>query len=203
VDNVYSLEVATEPAAEPLTLAEAKEHLRVDLALEDELIEALIVAAREWTENYCRRSWIVRTLKLHLDYFDAEILLPRGPVVSVASVEYMNGAALVALDPSAYVVDRFSLPARIRPVFGGTWPSVASVSLNGVVVTYDAGYPGSTGAPPDLAANVPQAVKAAMKLLIGGWFENREHIAEKAPAEVPLAVKSLLSALEVRDFRLE
>lgn len=203
MDNAYSLEVSTPPAVEPLTLAEAKEHLRVDLTLEDALITALIVAAREWTENYCRRSWIVRTLKLHLDYFEPELLLPRGPVVSVASVEYMSAGALVALPPSAYTVDRFSLPARIRPVFGGAWPSVASVALNGVVVTYDAGYPGTTGAPPVPAANVPQSVKAAMKLLIGGWFENREHIAESAPAEVPLAVKSLLSALEVRDFRLE
>ena len=201
--QLLNLRVVTPPEAEPLTLAEAKEHLRVDLPIEDALIEALVVAAREWTENYCRRSWIVRTLKLHLDYFEPELLLPRGPVVSVASVEYMSGAALVALDPSAYVVDRFSLPARIRPAFGASWPSVANVALNGVVVTYDAGYPGTTGATPDPAANVPQAAKAAMKLLIGGWFENREHIAEKAPAEVPLAVKSLLSALEVRDFRLE
>lgn len=209
LDYVYSLEVLEAPAVEPLSLDEVKLHLRVDTPDEDDLISALIVAAREWTETYCRRSWIQRTLKLRLDYFPPEILLPRGPVVAVESISFIGSNGTTAeVDPLIYVVDPYSLPGRIRPALGSAWP-VVMAALNAVEVTYDAGYPAP--APLDApepnaipeALNVPQSAKAAMKLLIGGWYENREHVAEKAPVEVPLAVKALLASLEVRDYRLE
>ena len=55
----------------------------------------------------------------------------------------------------------------------------------------------------DDADAVPQSARAAIKLLVGAWYENREAVEEKAPVEVPLAVRSLLASLEVRDYRLE
>jgi hypothetical protein len=67
----YSVNVKSAPPAEPVTRAEAKLHLKVDATADDALIDGLIVAAREWTENYCRRSWVQRTLELRLDCFPA------------------------------------------------------------------------------------------------------------------------------------
>lgn len=200
----YSVAVKTAPSAEPLTLAEAKAHLRLDVSDEDSLVTALIQGAREWTENYCRRSWVRRTLELRLDCFPALIKLPRGPVSSLVGITYtdQNGQeATVA--PATYQADLYSTPPRIMTVLGAVWPVPKVGAINAVVVEYVAGYaPGDTS-PTDHAANVPAAVKAAMKLLIGGWYQNREHIVTAPPSEVPFAVRSLLAPFEIRDFSLE
>lgn len=200
----YSVAVKTPAAAEPLTLAEAKLHLRVDADEDNDLITALIVAAREFTENYCRRSWVRRTLELRLDCFRGEILLPRGPVSSIVNVNYVDaGGNLAVVGAGIYQSDLYAVVPRVCPVLGATWPVTKTGSLNAVTVEYVAGYAPSDDSPTDHARNVPAAAKAAMKLLIGGWYQNREHVVASAPAVVPMAVKSLLAALEIRDFRLE
>jgi uncharacterized phiE125 gp8 family phage protein len=200
----YSVAVKTAAAAEPLTRTEAKLHLRLDVADDDALVDALIIAAREWTENYCRRSWARRTLELRLDCFAAEIKLPRGPVSSVTSIQYTDsGGSLAAVPSGDYQADLYSTPPRIRTTFGVTWPVTKTGVLNAVLIEYVAGYAPGAGSPTDYAENVPAAVKAAMKLLIGGWYQNREHIVTTPPAEVPMAVKALLAPYEIRDFSLE
>lgn len=194
-----SVHVKTAPAAEPLTLTEAKLHLRVDDSDDDDLIEGLIQAAREWVENHTRRSLVRRTLELRLDCFPAEIRLPRQPVASVTSVTYTDQDGNAATASAAiYQVDTYGTPPRIVLVSGATWPTPKVGAINAVTVEYIAGYaPGETS-PTDHAANVPQAIKAAAKLLIGYWYENRE-----AAGQVPMAVKALLAPFEIRDFTLE
>ncbi len=202
----YSVAVKTAAAAEPITLDEAKLHLRVDIDDEDLLIEGLIAAAREWCENYTRRSFVQRTLELRLDCFPAAIKLPRGPIISVTTVKYLDqGGTLQTVSASDYQTDLYSVPGRVMPIFGGVWPTPKYGSLNAVVVEYEAGYAHGAGSPTELAENVPSAVKSAMKLMIGHWFQNRESVAMNVapPTEVPLAVKQLLAPLEIRDFCLE
>lgn len=202
----YSLVTSVEPAAEPLTLTEAKLHLKVDVTADDTLITALIQAAREWAENYTRRSFVQRTLELRLDCFPGVILLPRGPVISLTSLEYLDqGGTLTAVDASVYQSDLYSTPARLMPGFGQVWPTAKYGTLNSVTATYVAGYEPSSDSPTDYAANIPQAIKAAMKLMLGHWYENREAVvlANMQALEVPLAVKSVLAPFEIRDFCLE
>ena len=57
------------PVLEPVTLAEAKLHLRSytsDIA-EDDLINGLLVAAREWVEDYTGRALVEQRWSLSLD----------------------------------------------------------------------------------------------------------------------------------------
>lgn len=204
----YSVNVKTAPTAEPLTLAETKVHLRVDSDITDQdtLISALIAAAREWAENHTRRSFVQRTLELRLDCFPGEILLPRGPVVSVTSVKYTDDSGtLQTVSASDYQTDLYSVPARICPVFGTIWPVPGTGRLNAVVVEYEAGYAHSSGSPTDMADAVPSSIKSALKLMIGHWYENREAVsmANVIPQQVPLAVKHLLAPFEIRDYSLE
>lgn len=200
----YSVHVATAPAAEPVTLVEAKLHLRVDIDEDDDLIEALISAAREWTENYCRRSWVQRTLELRLDCFEDEIRLPRGPVSSVTHVKYTDqDGNLATVDSARYQVDLYSIPPRIVPVLGAAWPVPKVGAINAVVVTYVAGFAPGAASPTDYTENVPKSVRAAMLLVIGHLYQNREQTTGDALQTLPFNVKHLLAAYEIRDFTLE
>ena len=184
--------------AEPVTLAEAKMHLRVDddSTSEDALILALIRAAREWVEDYCRRSLVSRTITLRMDCFPGEILLPRGPVSSVTSVQYVDAdGATQTVSASNYQTDLYSVVARILPVLGVVWPQVKNGAVNSVIVTYVAGYATAT--------ELPRSIKAAILLIVGHLFEHREQVNQGGMVEVPFAVKALLAPFEVRDFTLE
>ena len=64
-----SLVRATEPASNPVTLAEAKLHLRIDNTDDDTLIASLITAATRWAEDYCDRTFCNTQLTMRLDSF--------------------------------------------------------------------------------------------------------------------------------------
>jgi uncharacterized phiE125 gp8 family phage protein len=75
--------------------------------------------------------------------------------------------------------------ARVMLADGEEWPDT-DLDPNSVEVEFKAGY-GTA------AANVPDTIKAAMKLLVGHWFENREEvITGTISTDIPMATKALL-----------
>ncbi len=127
-------------AAKPISLAAAKEHLRVTSSDEDALIDTLIRAAAGHVESFCRRALVKQTRKLVLDCFPAVIEPQRSPLRSVSSIQYLDTAGdLQTLDASRYRVDNYSCPGRITPAYGDSWPSTYPV-MNAVIVTYVAGH---------------------------------------------------------------
>jgi uncharacterized phiE125 gp8 family phage protein len=48
--------LVTGPAEEPVTLTQAKSHLRLDTSLDDAYVASLIVAARQYIERVCWRG---------------------------------------------------------------------------------------------------------------------------------------------------
>ncbi len=200
----YSTTHADRPA-EPITLAEAKAHMRVESSVTDDdvLHQALIQGAREWVENYCRRSLVQHTVTLKMDGFPGCIKLPYGPVLSVTSVEYIDAAgATQEVAAANYMVDTASRPGRIVPNLGFVWPVPKQGQIDAVIVTYEAGYLPGSASPTDYAANIPEALKAAIKILVAFMDRNRDNV-DMVGAGVPQAVKLLLSPYEIRDFTLE
>lgn len=192
-----NLRVVTPPALEPVTLAEAKLHLRVDHDDEDTLITALIVAAREQAETFCRRRLIETTLRLDLDRFPvngAPIRLPYPPAISVTSIVYLDQDGVSqTLDAAAYRFIADPMGATIEPEFDYSWPITRQVGA-AVQVTFKAGF-GTT------AASVKPAIKQAMLMLVGHYFENREAVAFNAAAmPLPLGVESLLYTQRAYEF---
>jgi uncharacterized phiE125 gp8 family phage protein len=117
------LQLVTPPALEPVTLSEARLHLRVDTADDDPLIDALISAARLHAEMLTARQFLPARWRLVLDRFTPMVLLNRSPVVSVISVRYLDMGGLWQIMPATdYVVESSSEPARITPAFGKIWP---------------------------------------------------------------------------------
>ena len=90
----YSLTCTSGPAAEPLTTAEAKAHLRVetDFTADDTLIDAMVTSARTYVEQYTGRQLITATWVLRMDAFPAVIEVPRPNLLTVTSVVYQNGS---------------------------------------------------------------------------------------------------------------
>lgn len=153
---------------EPITLAEAKLHLRVDDTAEDALITALISAAREACEDRIEGTVPVTGWRLTLDAFPDAIKLQRGPVSSVESVKYLDAAGVEqTLSPLDYLVDTASTPGYIVPAFGKAWPDTRD-QINAVTVEYTAG-----------SAAPAHALKAWMLLAIGEMYANREGSAER------------------------
>jgi len=181
---------STIPAAEVITLTEAKAHLRVTASDDDTYITSLITAARNYAEQYTRRAIPTQTVTYTLDAFPAEIELPRNPVQSITSVQYVddNGDPQT-LSSSLYQTDLTgTVCATIKPAYDEDWPDTRAV-YNAVTVTYEAGY-GAAGDSPD---TVPLSLKQAMLLVISSLYENRENeIVGATPAEVPFSAKCLL-----------
>ena len=187
-----SIVLKTPPALEPITLAEAKAHLRVDVDFldEDGYISGLIQAARATIEALEWRSHITQTWELRLDGFpggNGSIYLPRPPLQLISSIQRLdaNGAAQTVA-PADYQVDAQSEPGRVQPAYGKIWPASRASTVNAVIVTYIAGYGSQAG-------NVPARTKHAIKLLVGQWFENREWIvAGVTAARIPETIEALL-----------
>lgn len=189
---MLTINVVTPPATEPLTLAEAKAHLRVDGTDEDTLITALIIAARESIETWSRRQLLTATLKLSLDEFpcgDGVIRIPRPPLQSVSSIQYVDTAGdLQTLAAERYQVDALGQPGRVAPAYGTHWPATRD-QLNAVHVTFVAGY-----------TSPPQTSKHLARLLVGHFYANREAV-DSGLEEMPLGVKALAATLKWGDYQ--
>lgn len=169
------------PATEPLTLAEAKLHLRVDADLTDDdtLISALIVAARQQAEHRTGRALLTQQWRYSVDAFPVDSLdLPLPKLQSVQAVSYLdNNGVRQTLANTEYDVITDEMVGRIIPAYGKSWPSCRE-HPGSVRVDYTCGF----GA----AADVPQSIKAWMLLAIGAWYENREALTGGQPvAELP------------------
>ena len=184
-----ALVLATAPSVEPVTTAEAKAHLRVDISDDDTLIGSLVTAARALVEQNTRRALVTQTWDLFADEWPEgrAFVLPMAPLQSVTGVYYTpDGSSEATFASANYVVDAKSEPGRVMLQSAASWPGDTLEEVNGVRVRFVAGY--------GLAAAVPEPLKMAIKLIVGHWYENREAVAVTGaiPKEMPMAVDYLL-----------
>lgn len=177
----------TEPATEPVGLAEAKLHLREDQDAEDAAITRLITVARMACEDRLQRTLINTAWEWTLDAFGDLGAVPMPPLVSITSIRYFDDAgALQSMDSSAYRVDAAGEPGRVEPV--NQWPT-AQARLNAVTVAYQAGYG-------TYAADVPAPIRQWILLAIGDMYANRSRSSDR-PAVAQDFSDSLLDPYKV------
>jgi uncharacterized phiE125 gp8 family phage protein len=180
--------VATPPATEPVTLTEAKAHLRVDFTTDDTYIGTLITAAREQVEMVARRALITQTLDLRLSAWPSgwSLALPRSPVQSVTSITYTDQDGNTGtMSSSDYLLYTQPDPCIVVLKPSKSWPSASLMPGPSIAVRYVAGY--------GLAAAVPLRYKQATLLLIAHWYENREPVVVGTIYQaLPNAIDSLL-----------
>lgn len=189
------LVLLTGPAEEPVSVIEAKAHLRVSTAADDALIGSLITAAREYVESETRRALVTQVWDLFMDAPPAgdEVVLPMPKLRSVESIQFHRADGTSGTVPSLeYFVDGASEPGRVRLVSGASWPSVELRPANGFQVRFEAGYGG--------AGDVPQGIKQAILLLVGTLYENREDVVVAQGVNIgrlPFGMRALLGPFRV------
>lgn len=137
-----SIRITTEPLVEPISLIEAKLHLRVDTSADDALITQLIRASRVYCELYQGRAYISRTYEMTFDNgFPSAISVPNPPLNYVESITYVDADGdTQTVISTVYDVDTKSEPGRIYEAFEQTWPSDVRSIRNAVSVNFVAGY---------------------------------------------------------------
>jgi uncharacterized phiE125 gp8 family phage protein len=182
-DLPFRLYLASPPAVEPVTLAEARAHTRVDDTADNSLVQALITAARRAAEAYTRRAFITQSWAMYFDeaptgnYFE----IPKAPLVGISSiVTYSDADAATTFAASNYYVDLITRPGRVVLRSTADWPTFERVA-NGFVVNFVAGY-GATG------SDVPAEIRQAILMIVSHLYENRGD----TDADMPRVAQMLL-----------
>jgi uncharacterized phiE125 gp8 family phage protein len=191
-----ALVLTSGPAAEPVTLAEAKAHLRVDSDVEDTLISSLIITSRLHIEAALGLAFITQGWSYFIDCWPAtrDIRLPLRPVQSITAVRlYAADESIETIPADSYLLDGSGTPARLVRKASTVWPK-PSRAANGIEIAFVAGYGAA-------ASSVPAPIRQAILLLIAHWHEHREPVEVGAPGvPVPPMVSELL--LPYRSVRL-
>lgn len=200
------LEIISQPASEPVSTAEAKAHLRVDISTDDSLIAALVTAARDMVERWTRRSLIYTGYRLTLDEFPSgPIDLPRLPVASLSAGQVLayaspriryydeDGVQQTLTVSTDYELALGGNPPRIVLPPDTEWPDTQADKVNAVEVDFVSGY-GSAG------SSTPQLLRQAILLLVAHWYEHREAVGSVG-GEVALAVDSILRIYSAGDYQ--
>jgi uncharacterized phiE125 gp8 family phage protein len=189
------LQLLRDATAEPISLAEAKRHVRETTNAQDQVLTILSAAARQYAQTKTQCQIVAARWKYVLDSFPGPtlmgvpfghayglppqaILIPIGPVLQIVSIQYtdMSGVVQTLVAGTDYVVDLSADPVRITPPFGRIWP-IPLPQIGAVSVTFDAGY-----ATPLVADPVADTIS------IPGWktlavndtvrLSNRDHAAD-------------------------
>lgn len=190
------------PTVEPVSLAEARTWLRVDIDDEDAAIASLIMAARMAVESATRRALVTQTWRVTLDAWppDAavsnwsalatrprdlpfEFALPLAPVQSVSAIRTYDAAG----QPQSVAGAAWRLlgaPERARIMFSSA-PPQPGASAGGVEIDIVAGY----GDPTDTPAPLRHAILA----LVSFWFDNRGDIATTGSNNLSPRVAALIA----------
>jgi uncharacterized phiE125 gp8 family phage protein len=185
-----TFKVTTQPVTEPVTVAEVKAALNIDFSDDDALIEDFITAAREYYEANTNLALLTQTVTQVVEGFPRPrvnnplglIRLFKYPIQSLSSVTYYdeddNVQTLTVGGGTPEVeLDSYAMPSTIflNTKNLSAWPATRTDRPNAVTLVYTCGYTS--------AALVPQAVKNAIKLLVGEMYEKRENfVREKLTA---------------------
>jgi len=178
-----------QPVSEPVSLAEAQLHLRLDTEgsppshPDDTLVQTLISASRENAEQYTGVTIAPASFEMQSFVDKDYIKLQTFPVNSIESVTYVdNNDVTQTVAANTYEINNYFRPARLY--FKGT------ASNFELTVRFSAGY--TDGQSPNTFPT-PAGVKAAILLMLGNLYENRETVSSMQSYERPQSATYLLT----------
>jgi hypothetical protein len=195
--------VTVAPAEEPITISDVKAHTRITDTADDVSLNAFIRGARSTIESRCGAKLITQTCKLVCNNWLDLRRFPIYPLQSITAITYLDENQVEqTLDPTVYSVTTGREPT-IYLNSGKSWPAIYNAYSENWTGIPHFGYPTSSTARDAIrvtgvfgfgsSAQVPDDIKLAMYLLIGGWNENRESLGSHYLVELPQGVQSLLA----------
>lgn len=177
------------PAAEPVTVAEAKKQLEIPTSLtaHDDQLTMLIVAAREQFEHDTQYVCVTQAFEYVLDEFPADlssVVLPVFPISSLTSVTYMDGSTQQTLATSVASLDRRKRQLSLK--YDQRWPTIEK-QTDAVVIAFQAGYASQ--------AAVPRLIKQAILLQVAKNFEERDMMSPHTEETFDLAYERIIRRL--------
>lgn len=173
----------------PVSVAEVKSDLRLEIPDDDAKIQSLIDSATALVggpNGITGKSLTTETWALSVAGFDScgRIYLPVTPVISIVSIGYYDSENapqtmnvsdfyLYGSEDWAYVQSK---TGELPPVYN---------RLDAVTITFKAGFGD--------ADSVPQNIKQAIRLIASHWYEHRLSVSERVMTEVPMGAEMLLA----------
>lgn len=195
-----SISQTSPPLIEPITLAETKNHLRIEdsVSLDDSLVENLIVVARRYCESSLKMAIPEQGFTASFSQFpyaipfslesdltgSSPLAIPNPPLVSVSSISYLDVAGDRQVWSSGSYEALTGFPGLVLPSVGQCYPS-ALCRPGSVQVTYTAGF---------ASGQIPTPIKQACLLLCGLWYENRASTTEARMQAIPFGIDALLGS---------
>lgn len=179
--NLQALALITPPAYLPVTLAEAKAHLRIDHSDEDALIRGLIGAATshiQGRDGYTGQALVPQTWEYYLDQFPTDplkaIAIPLPPLIAVESIKYLDAdGAEQTLATSVYAVNTATEPGAVSLKQDQSWPDTRS-AWDAVRIRFQAGYLAFGDSPTSYAGTPIEVMQSAILLVLADLYENRQ-----------------------------
>lgn len=177
----------TAPATTPVSLEQAKLHLRVDGTEEDTLIAALIDAAVAHFDGLgtLGRAMITQSWAQWFNQSPGYVRLQMGPFIALTSIEYYDrDNVLQTADIADFETWLDGDYVTLKPLLNQEWPGAYS-RPDAIKVTYQAGF----GPSP---SDVPQSIRHAILMTVAHWYEHRMAVDDTRMVEIPMAVDALI-----------
>jgi len=171
--------------AEPITLDEAKDYLRVDFSNDNAYITSLISTSREMIEKDTNTAIVNRSYTEYLDGFPADIIYLQvsGEIDGIPSINYMSQDSIthdktLTLDTD-FILGEFRGRPRLQSIT--TWPTarelIGSVKIRYVI---------------EPQIDIPLPLKQAMYMLISHFYDNRSAVSFLRAEEMPLGYRNII-----------
>jgi uncharacterized phiE125 gp8 family phage protein len=164
-----NISIISDSRNEPITVAEAKTHLRIDLSNEDIYIGKLIRSARESVERYCNISLTEKVIEQYFHTIGNKIMLPMPPLIEVTKFYYYNDAYTeYEMNNSIYkTITLNNLEESAIVLKGGNaWSTYTS--QYGIKLKLKVGFNSSS------TLTIPEELITEILNLVAYWYENRE-----------------------------
>lgn len=166
--------VITPPAETPISLAEAKDFMRVTTTDDDALITNLIVAATECGEKLSNRIFVTTGFRTFRNGFGERrqfssggrlpVVLRRSPFITSTLFKYKKDTSEITfVKDTDYFEEIVGDYSKLRPE--DLWPSDNKQRVQSLTIEFDAGYGAAT--------DVPQDIKTALLQHVTFLYENR------------------------------
>lgn len=194
--------VVTGEIADPITVDEAKTHLRIPPGQrsDDTYIKGLIGAAREAAEAWMGRAIGLQTVTEYFEAWpnDGIFYLSINHVREVLSVTYTDPDGVeVEMDTDDFYYDLIDFPASFKLKETESIPSINTYTFNPIAVEYTAGWD-----PTQASEKIPDLILQGIKEHVADMYVNRTpvNIARdgRIAIQIPAPIQRLYGAYRAR-----